>query len=448
MLRLLTQHARPGMKLALPIHHPRVPDCVLLREGMELDAFSIPHLRDMGIPEVWIEYPGLEHLVKFVDPQLHSEMRELVVRIGLCLDQALLSPVDMDFYPCKRALISIIRRMAESPQTALWTSEIAGTDTPFSRHCGNVAALSLMMGMKLDFYLVSERPRLAAGRAKDLTSLGIGALFHDIGVLRLPKETVDQYNIARDTSDPMWRKHTSLGYEMVRGTLDPSASTVVLHHHQAFDGSGWPHRQPLKGGTEPLAGHDIHVLARICAAADLCDRLRNPAHTPHSDSLTHDSVPRVKVLHTLLQPEYARLLDPVVRAALFSIMPPYTPGSLVTLSDGTDAVVVDWNPSNPCRPIVEFADTEHAVIKPKRHKGKPRRVDLREAKDLMIAAIDGVDIRQWHFEPENEVDFDINAMARQMSNRAFADLSAEAAKGLVLDDATLEEEERLKKDAA
>ncbi len=447
------------MTLALPIFHPRVPDCVLLREGMTLDSFSIPHLRELGIPEVWIKYPGLEHLVKFVDPQLHAQFRELTARLGLCIDQALVSPIELDFYSCKRTLLSTIRRLSENPTTALWTSEIAGADQPFVRHCGTVAGLSIMMGMKLDFYLVRERPRLPANRAKDLTSLGIGGLLHDIGVLRLPSDTVAHYNQTLDASEPMWRKHTAMGYEMTRGNLDPSASTVILHHHQAFDGTGWPHRMKGKdgqrlsqrsggGGSQPVAGNDIHVLARIAAAADLFDRLRFPAHAPGSNDDTQPARPKVQALHMLLQHEYARLLDPVVSTALFTVAPPYPPGSLVTLSDGTDAVVVDWNPSNPCRPIVEFAEIlGSAQVRPKRSRGKVTRLDLREAPDLIVASMDGVDVRPWHFEPQFEGQFDINAVARALSNRAHADLKAEADKGLVADEATLDMEQRLR-DAA
>jgi HD-GYP domain-containing protein (c-di-GMP phosphodiesterase class II) len=452
MLRLLTHHARPGMTLALPIYHPRVPECVLLREGMELDSFSIPHLRDLGIPEVWIQYPGLEHLVKFVDPQLHAQFRELTARLGLVIDQALVAPIELDYYSCKRTLIATIRRLSENPSTALWTSEIAGADRPFVRHCGTVAGLAIMMGMKLDFYMVRERPRLPANRAKDLTSLGIGSLLHDIGVLHLLAESVANYNKNLDTNEPIWREHTAIGYEMTRGILDPSATTVVLHHHQAFDGSGWPHRLPkpgVKGPKGPVSGNDIHILARIAAAADLFDRLRNPAHAPGADPNTNPSRPIVQALHMMLEPQFGRLLDPIVRTALFSVAPPFPPGSLVTLSDGTDAVVVDWNPSNPCRPVVEFAERgQNDMLRPKKHQGKVRRLDLREAPELSIASMDGVDVRPWCFEPEFDGQFDINAIARQLSNRAHDDLKDDADKSLVTDDATLEMEQDLKRDAA
>ncbi|MCA9268416.1 MAG: HD-GYP domain-containing protein, partial [Planctomycetales bacterium] len=39
---------------------------------------------------------------------------------------------------------------------------------------------------------------------------------------------------------------------------------IVLHHHEAFDGSGYPHG---------LAGQEIPYLARICAVADAYDAM-------------------------------------------------------------------------------------------------------------------------------------------------------------------------------
>lgn len=431
MLRLRLQHARPGMELALPIHHPRQPSVVLLQAGVPLDALSIPHLRELGVEELWIKYPGLEHLVRLVDPELVCRYRQLTHHLGTVLDQALVrAPVDMDFYECRKSLLGVVARLGESPRHQSFLSDVTGSDRAFVRHCGNVAALTLLMGTRLDFYLVRERPRLPAARAKLLADLGVGALFHDIGLLRLPAEVLHAWNTHHDTTDPAWRMHVTLGFEMVRGVLPPAASAVVLHHHQAWDGTGFPQRPSIKGGTVPLREHDIHIFPRLVAAADTLDRLLRPAYAPGADRLEQagtNAQPMVRALKTLAQGPLRATLDPVVFRALMSVAPPFAPGTLVTLSNGSPAVVVDWTPADPCRPTVDLLDPCPLDLRVgahhRRRKGKPKRLDLRSDRELRIVEADGQDVSADFFEPAQPGEFDLAALMRSMGNRAYDDLS-------------------------
>jgi HD-GYP domain-containing protein (c-di-GMP phosphodiesterase class II) len=409
------------MEVAMAIHHPAQPDIVLLREGAALDAYSIPHLQQLGVHEVWIRYPGLEHLVRFVDPQLMANYRALTSRVGNVIDQAMVrNTVEIDFYACKKALLSVTRHLAENPQSAVWVSQVAHADKPFVRHCGNVAALSLMMGMRLDFYLVRERKTLPAGRAKDLTSLGIGALLHDVGMLRLPQAALERYNASHDTSDPEWRTHAALGYDMVRGVLDPTAAIIALHHHQAWDGTGFPERPSLRGGTRPAAERDVHVFARIVAAAEMFSRIKNPAHAPGSNAKLLPTLPTVRALKLLLADATRKKIDPVVFKALMSVVPAYAPGSVVKLSDGRDAVVTTWDVNAPCRPVVEIL--HEFEPRPHKQRGRVVRVDLREQRDVTIVATDGEDVSQDNYDPAEPGEFDLVSLYRSMENRAHSDL--------------------------
>lgn len=410
MLRIRLQHCRPGMTLAVPVYHPRSADMVLLRADVALDSLSIPHLMELGITEVWIRYPGLERLLRFVDPEMLREQRALVSTLGNALDQAFVSNrVEVDFYTCRRTITSIIRRMWETRECAVWMGQVAGADRPFVRHCSNVAYLSMLMGMRLDFYLVRERPRLSPSRAKDLTSLGLGALFHDIGMLRLAPDAVARYNATLDDSDPAYRSHCAVGFDMVHGKLDPAAAAVVLHHHQKHDGSGFPCRESFVEEPRPARAREIHVLTRICAAADLLDRLRNPAHAPGASEIARPPLPMVRALKQLMDPKVRAWIDPVVFRALFTVTPPYPPGSLVTLSDGTDAVVTSWTPKDPCRPVVELVDLDAHT---RRKRRKPVTIDLRERRELSVASIDGHRVLEDNFTPASEDELDLTGLFR------------------------------------
>jgi len=419
MLRLSLVHARPGMVLAMPVHHPLHPEVVLLKAGAPLDVHCIPRLRELLVNEVWIRYPGLEELIRFVSPEVLASYRDLTVCIGVALDTAIVQTrVDMDFYPYKRAVMSVIDRLIEHPHAAILVSELAGGDRPFVRHAGNTCVLSLLMGLKLEFYLVRERARLSTWAARDISGLGVGAMFHDIGMTRLDPETLGRWNTTRDETDEQWQKHTVIGHDLVQGDLDPAAAAVVLHHHQRFNGGGFPPRTDLHGRLVPLAGSDIHIFARIAACADLFDRLRNPPGAPRSDANASPPLPAVHALSQMLQRPYREWLDPVVFLALLAVAPAYPPGSMVEITGGRRAVVVDWSPEDPCRPVVEVLEDEAPS---ERAAAQRTRIDLRNSGGIEVTAIDGIDVRAHNFYPAVAGEFDLLRVGKAMVNAAPAE---------------------------
>ena len=156
----------------------------------------------------------------------------------------------------------------------------------------------------------------------------------------------------------------------MRGRLDPSASTVVLHHHQRFDGSGFA------GSEYPVQrGEDIHVYARIAAVADQFDRLRHPPGLPEQ--------PAAFALQAMLQPALRRRFDPAVIGALLDVVPPYPPGATLRLSDGRLVEALDHHPSDPCRPVVQVVG------------GAP--MDLAEHPSLRVEMCNGLNTGDYHF---------------------------------------------------
>jgi HD-GYP domain-containing protein (c-di-GMP phosphodiesterase class II) len=410
MLRVTLPHARPGMVLSIPVHHPRHPEVVLLKSGAALDSHSIPRLKELFVQDVWIQYPGLEELVRFVNPQVLAGYRDLTTTVGVALDTAMVqSRVDLDFYSYKKAVMSVLDRLIDKPHAAVFVTELVGGDRPYVRHAGNVCVLSLLMGLKLEFYLIRERAKLSVNSARDISGLGVGAMFHDLGMSRLDPQTLARWNQTHDEDDGAWQKHVGIGFDLVKSDLDPAAAAIVLHHHQKFDGSGFPKRG-VQNGAEVFKGSDIHVFARIVACADLYDRLRHPANAPGANAEKDRSIPGVRVLNMMRKQPYCDWVDPVVFLALLAVCPPYPPGSIVTLLGGRKAAVVDWTALDPCRPVV--APLSADVV----GGDEPReRIDLRTRKDLHIVAIDGQDVSEDNFYPKTPAEFDLARVGKAMS---------------------------------
>lgn len=388
MLRVPIIRARPGMELALDVLHP-VSGQRLLSRGFPLDAHLIAKLRELRVHEVWVRYPAAEEICRYVAPAVlehHARLVGLVADLFGSMHSR--AHADLDFVPYREALGGMIESLAQHDDAAIYLVEMGGGNGSSLRHAIETCFLSVLLGVRLRDYLVHQRKRLSVGAATDITPLALGALLIDLGMDHIDPTVRARWERTGDEGDPRFREHVQLGYRLLSGRIPPSAAAVVLHHHQRFDGRGFPTRAELDNSAGPpesgLAGREIHVFARIAAVADRFDRLRNP-----DDG---NLVPRVRVLHRMLsRPESSRY-DPEVLRALVTVVPAFAPGTIVRLSDGTRVVVTSWHPSHPCRPTVRPVETLDAA------RGRDTdAIDLRDRSDLRIVEQDGQDVSSDNF---------------------------------------------------
>lgn len=106
--------------------------------------------------------------------------------------------------------------------------------------------------------------------AQEAGALGEAALFHDVGKLGLPKDILEKPGRLSPSEVDLMQRHTLLGAAILwiqGGNACSLAMEVALHHHERWDGAGYPRR--LKGREIPLSG-------RIVAVTDAFDALINP----------------------------------------------------------------------------------------------------------------------------------------------------------------------------
>src|SRR5438034_7334391 len=126
----------------------------------------------------------------------------------------------------------------------------------------------------------------------ELDLLGHAALFHDIGKLAIPDAVLLKPASLTTDEWALMRQHAAEGARIIDrlGFLD-DAVPAIRHHHERFDGTGYPDR--LVGEEIPLGARIIHVAdaldsmltTRIYraarAATDALQELRH-ASRPHS----------------------------------------------------------------------------------------------------------------------------------------------------------------------
>lgn len=104
----------------------------------------------------------------------------------------------------------------------------------------------------------------------------LAAPMHDIGKIGIPDHILRKVGPLTTEECTIMRTHTQIGYEILKGS--PSrhiqlGAIIALHHHEKFDGSGYPNG---------LKDKDIPLSARIVAVADVFDALTTarPYKTP------------------------------------------------------------------------------------------------------------------------------------------------------------------------
>jgi putative nucleotidyltransferase with HDIG domain len=99
----------------------------------------------------------------------------------------------------------------------------------------------------------------------DVRTLRRGALLHDVGKIGIPDEILRKTGELDGAQWRIMKRHPAYGARILAGIPYLSgAAEIVHHHHERFDGSGYP---------DGLAGEEIPLGARVFALADALDAM-------------------------------------------------------------------------------------------------------------------------------------------------------------------------------
>lgn len=113
----------------------------------------------------------------------------------------------------------------------------------------------------------SYRTAAAMGlSASDIEDVRKAAALHDVGKIRVPDKILRKDGPLTIEERVMIEEHATVGAWMVSSVGNADVISAVRHHHEHWDGSGYP---------DGLAGTDIPLFARIIAVADAYDALNS-----------------------------------------------------------------------------------------------------------------------------------------------------------------------------
>jgi HD-GYP domain-containing protein (c-di-GMP phosphodiesterase class II) len=98
-----------------------------------------------------------------------------------------------------------------------------------------------------------------------MPDIEMGALLHDIGKVGIPDQILNKPGRLSDEEFQLIKRHPEFGWSVIRKLPGLEiASLYVLHHHENFDGTGYP---------AGLSGADIPIGARIVSVIDAFDAM-------------------------------------------------------------------------------------------------------------------------------------------------------------------------------
>lgn len=330
MRKIHIDNAEPGIKTAKTVFNSE--GRVLLTSGVVLKEKYLESLRSNGITEVYIEDEISKdiEILDVVCDQTRLEAKQVIK--GLMENYTLSHTLNTS--KIKEMIDKILDELLNNKEILINLSDIKSVDDYTFEHSVNVCILSLITGIGLGYNNL---------RLKDL---GIGALLHDIGKLKIPEEILKKPLQLTVEEFEEIKKHTIYGYEILKDNENISmiSAFIAFGHHERYDGSGYPLQ---------LRGENIHQCARIVAIADVYD------------ALTSDRVYRKKLRpHEVV--EYITSLgnsyfDKEIVEVFLNYIALYPVGTAVILNTGERGVVIAVDKKMPTKPIVRIVFNESRI---------------------------------------------------------------------------------------
>jgi len=194
-----------------------------------------------------------------------------------------------------------------------------------------------------------------------------GALLHDVGMLRLPKEITSKSGGLSEAEVQRMQGHPLYSYKIITKELlyPEEVGLVALQHHERWDGEGYPRH---------IVGSGIEMGARIVSVADAFEAM--VSEKPYRNSMMG-----YQAMKNLLS-DNSRRFDPDVLKAFIKTMGIYPIGSIILLNNGSIARVMEVQGDAPLRPKIRILIDEFGKMF-KQDEGDI--VDLLAEKSLFIA---------------------------------------------------------------
>lgn len=249
----------------------------------------------------------------------------------------------------RKSVEPIVDSIARNPDAALWVARLKQHDSYTYKHSLGASIWAVSLGRQLGL------PK------HDLRSLSMGCMLMDVGKLRIDSQLLQAERELTTEEMAEVASHVNHGLEIVQdsGILNQDVIDMVAHHHERYDGSGYP---------AGLRRNEIPPFARIAGIVDTYDAITSTRS--YADPVSPSEA--IKILYRCRDSDFqAELVEAFIQAIGI-----YPAGTLVELSSGEVGVVVAEYRTRRLRPkVMVLLDAQKNRLR------QSRVVDLQELRD-------------------------------------------------------------------
>lgn len=255
---------------------------------------------------------------------------------------------DLDYLDLRFNVLNCMEDFMGKHQELVSLMSVKEKDVLTFVHLVNVSLLTMFFASKLEF-----------GK-DDVLDLGIAALYHDIGKLYVSTKILQKKTALAEKEFIQMRDHPLLGVRILNNykeTLGILPLVVALEHHLHYDLTGYPKL------AYPQKPHVASMMVSICDVYDALALKR---------TYKKDFPPNK--IYDLMMTNKGKIFDPELLDKFFQGTGVWPVGAIVSLSDGSVAVVREINEEDAFKPKVE-------VIAP---ESKKEMINLAKTKTVYI----------------------------------------------------------------
>ncbi len=250
----------------------------------------------------------------------------------------------IDVTGAREVVSDMVDSIVRNPDAMQWLTNLRKRDEYTAIHSLNVCIFALTFGRYLGL------------DDTELNELGIGALLHDIGKMRMPLEILNKEDKLSDEEYDIIRQHARHGYDILQQTPGLPASTldIAYCHHERKEGNGYP---------RGLINDEIPLFAKMVSIVDVYDAIT-------SDRVYHHGMNTLDALKNMFEWRKHELDSDLVERFI-RCLGIYPIGSLVELNTDEVGIVISVVQGRRLTPMVMLVRTaEKKVMLP------PKIIDL------------------------------------------------------------------------
>lgn len=240
---LITAHRIPGMN-----------EIELLRHAADLRPHIVRIiLTDHTDVDALVEAINCGQVYKYVTKPWNND--ELRLTVERAIDHYETNKVRHELALTNQRLVTRMKKMTRGFLLAI-TDALEAKDEYTRGHAQRVSGYATAIGRRMEL------------EAATLEQLSLAAFLHDIGKIGTPDSIFLKPGALTEEERTAMQLHSQCGSRLLREITDmEDAADAVLHHHEHFDGTGYP---------DGLRGEQIPLLSRIILVTDAYDAMTNP----------------------------------------------------------------------------------------------------------------------------------------------------------------------------